>query len=76
MSEVAWRGEFVEVTTDEEWRFHTCIRCHGELKKPNQDGYGPECKRHRPLDWRTERRKVLNEDRKRYREDRDARRAA
>lgn len=69
---VAWRGEFVELGVDGEWRFHRCIRCDGALSKPNQDGYGPECKRHRPLDWRTERRKKLNADRRRYREDRAA----
>lgn len=67
--EVAWRGEWIEVLTDRSWRFYRCIRCEGTLKTPTQEGYGPACKRRRPLDWRTERRKKLKEDRIRYRQD-------
>ena len=63
-----WRGEFIELAADgKTWRFHTCIRCHGAMKKPNHTGYGPECKARRPLDWRTERRKALAGDRAAYR---------
>jgi len=71
---IAWKGEYIEVLTDRSWRFYRCIRCGGELKTPTQDGYGPACKQRRPLDWRTERRKILKEDRQRYRQDHPERR--
>lgn len=67
---VKWRGRWVEWLTDGTWRFHTCIRCEGPLKTPNQDGYGPECKRRRELDWRLTRRMKLAEDRAHYRQER------
>ena len=69
---VKWRGRWVEWFTDDTWRFHTCLRCEGELEGDNQDGYGPECRRRRPLDWRTARRKALKEDRAAYRADKAA----
>lgn len=69
---VKWRGRWVEWLTDGSWRFHTCLRCEGALEGASQDGYGPECWRRRPLDWRTARRKALQEDRRNYRADRAA----
>lgn len=67
----AWQGEYVEVTPDGiNWRFHSCLRCGKPLKTPNDEGYGPECKKHRPLDWRTEKRKALAADRELWRRNR------
>lgn len=68
-----WRGEFVELAADgKTWRFHTCLRCHAPLKTPNHDGFGPECRNKRALDWRRERREALAKDRAAYRADRSS----
>lgn len=72
-AQTAWRGEYVEIAGDgETWRFYRCLRCGGELTDPdNQEGYGPDCKKRRELDWRTTRRETLKADRQRFRVDRD-----
>lgn len=41
--------------------------CGKPLKEAGDHGYGPECKRKRPLDWRSEQRKALAADRASYR---------
>jgi len=72
-SAAKWRGEYVEIDADgESWRFYRCLRCGGNLTDPaNQEGYGPDCKKRRELDWRTTRREALKADRERYRTDRN-----
>ena len=67
---VKWRGRFIEWLTDDTWRFHTCLRCEMPLKTPTTEGYGPECRRRRPLDWRAQVRNARAEDRARYQRER------
>jgi len=64
-----WRGAYIEVAANgEDWRFYRCLRCGKDLTSPNsEDGYGPECKKRRPLDWRAQQRKARKEDRETWR---------
>lgn len=66
---VKWRGQWIEWLSDDSWRFHTCLRCERAMTTPTQNGYGPECLRRRPLDWRTQVRRARAEDRKRYQQE-------
>ena len=65
----AWRGAYVETDGEGNWRFYRCLRCDKNLNVANDEGYGPECKKHRPLDWRSARREALKADREAYRRD-------
>jgi hypothetical protein len=64
-----WRGDYVIVFPQSQWRFHKCVVCGRNVKfgsPASRSGIGPECGQPADLIERAKR-EALEGDRRRYR---------
>src|SRR3954471_13588688 len=76
---LAWRGEHVLVLEPDVVHFHTCVRCGRALRSARAQarGWGDECGHQEPeASLIIARDRALADDRHRFRDERDAYRAA